>query len=81
MADLQKITDLTTAQTEPAPDASPGTDALEAMRAISEQPSYRWSPDGTKLAFIGAMDGPSADVYLYDLNARVDHQSVNGSRP
>ncbi len=67
---LQKITDLTTAQTEPAPDAGPGTDALEAMRAISEQPSYSWSPDGTKLAFIGAMDGPSADVYLYDLNTR-----------
>jgi hypothetical protein len=67
---LQKITDLTTAQTEPAPDAGPGTDALEAMRAISERPSYSWSPDGTKLAFIGAMDGPSADVYLYDLNTR-----------
>lgn len=67
---LQKITDLTTPQTEPAADASPGTDALEAMRAVSEQNSYSWSPDGTKLAFIGAMDGPSADVYLYDLNSR-----------
>jgi dipeptidyl aminopeptidase/acylaminoacyl peptidase len=40
------------------------------MRAISEQPSYSWSPDGTRLAFIGALDGPSADVYLYDLNTR-----------
>ena len=67
---LQKITNLTTPQTEPAADAMPGTDALEAMRAVSEQNSYAWSPDGTKLAFIGAMDGPSADVYLYNLNSR-----------
>lgn len=67
---LQKVTDLTTPQTEPGPDDGPGTDALEAMRAISEQPSYSWSPDGTKLAFIAALDGPGADVYLYDLNTR-----------
>lgn len=65
---LQKITDLSNSQTEPALDEGPGSDAMEAMRAISEKPSYSWSPDGTKLAFIGAMDGPSADVYLYDLN-------------
>lgn len=25
-----------------------------------------WSPDGRTLAFVGAMDGPSADVYTYD---------------
>ncbi len=67
---LQKITDLTTPQTEPAPDAMPGTDAIEAMRAVSEQVSYAWSPDGTKLAFIAALDGPSADVYLYNLDSR-----------
>jgi hypothetical protein len=67
---LQKITDLTTPETEPAVDAMPGTDALEAMRAVSEQVSYAWSPDGSRLAFIGALDGPSADVYLYDLASR-----------
>ncbi len=67
---LQKITDLTTPQTEPAADAQPGTDALEAMRAVTDQVSFDWSPDGTKLVFIAALDGPSADVYLYDLDSR-----------
>ena len=66
---LQKITDLSNSQTEPTPGEGPGSDAMEAMRAISEHTSYSWSPDGTKLAFIGTMDGPSADVYLYDLNS------------
>jgi hypothetical protein len=63
---IRKITDLTTPQTEPATDAMPGDPSLEAMRAISERPSYAWSPDGTKLAFIGALDGPQASVYVYD---------------
>ena len=66
---LQKITDLSNSQSEPAPGEGPGSAAMEAMRAISEQSSYAWSPDGTRLAFIGAMDGTSADVYLYDLNS------------
>ncbi len=42
-----------------------GDDAFEAMRAIADYPSVAWSPDGTKLAFISALDGPSSDVYLY----------------
>jgi hypothetical protein len=68
---LQKITDLTTPQTEPTINASPGEPSLEAMRAVSEQNSYAWSPDGTKLAFIANLDGPSADVYLYNVNSRL----------
>ena len=67
---MQKITDLSNAQTEPAVDAMPGTDAMEAMRAIAEHTSYCWSPDGGRLAFISAQDGPSADVYIYDLNSK-----------
>jgi hypothetical protein len=63
---VQKITDLTTSRTEPAPDAMPGETSFEAVRAIADNISYAWSPDGTKLAFIGVLDGPSAEVYLYD---------------
>ena len=65
---IKKITDLTTPQTEPAADSAPGDPSLEAMRAISERTSYAWSPDGTKLAFIGALDGPHASVYIFDTN-------------
>jgi hypothetical protein len=63
---LRKITDLTSPQTEPGASDTAGDDSVEAVRAIMEQTSYAWSPDGTKLAFIGVMDGPSAEVYLFD---------------
>ncbi len=63
---IQKITDLTTSQTEPSSNAAPGDTSIEAVRAIADQESYAWSPDGTKLAFIGVLDGPTADLYLYD---------------
>lgn len=65
-ATIRKVTDLTTSMTEPPPDAGPGDPKLEAMRAIVENPSYAWSPDGTRLAFVGALDGPKADIYIYD---------------
>ena len=32
--------------------------------------SIAWSPDGTRLAFAGQMDGLSSDLYLYDANTR-----------
>jgi hypothetical protein len=64
--EIQKITDLTTSQTEPGSGAGPGDLAIEAVRAIADHPSYAWSPDGSKLAFIGVLDGPTADLYLYE---------------
>jgi len=63
---IQKITDLTNPQTELGGDASPGDTSIEGVRAIADKTSYAWSPDGTKLAFIGLMDGPTAELYLYD---------------
>jgi dipeptidyl aminopeptidase/acylaminoacyl peptidase len=43
------------------------TRSPEAVRAISEQKSLKWSPDGKTLAFIALMDKPSADVYVYSV--------------
>jgi hypothetical protein len=63
---VTKITDLTSPETEGYADLAPGDAGLEALRAIREQSNYAWSPDGTRLAFVGLMDGPSAEVYLYD---------------
>jgi len=45
---LRKITDLTSPQTEPGPSYTLGDTSLEAVRAIMEQNSYAWSPDGTR---------------------------------
>jgi hypothetical protein len=48
--------------------ASNGLDAdAEAVRAFTEHPAAAWSPDGTTLAFIGKIDGNTADVYLCDV--------------
>lgn len=64
---MTKITDLTSPAAEASANASPGDPGFEALRAIGERPSYAWSPDGSVLAFSGVMDGPSADIYLYNL--------------
>ncbi len=61
---------LTTPETEPSAEASPGDSSLEAMRAVSEQSSYAWSADGTQLAFTAALDNPNADIYVYDLQSQ-----------
>ncbi len=43
-----------------------GSPAFEVYRAITEQPSIAWAPDGQTLAFVGMLEGDSAGVYLYD---------------
>lgn len=61
-----KVTDLTTAQSEAYAGSGPGEPGFEALRAVGERLSYAWSPDGTRLAFAGVTDGPSAEIYLYN---------------
>jgi hypothetical protein len=39
--------------------------ADNVSRAVIAYPSFAWSPDGKRLAFIGAQAGPSADLYEY----------------
>ncbi len=41
---------------------------MDAMRAIVEQPSMAFSPDGQSLAFMGVIDGPTSDLYSYSLD-------------
>jgi len=40
---------------------------MDAMRAIVEFQSFDFSPDGRFLAFMGVIDGPTSDLYLYSL--------------
>lgn len=69
----------------------PGSDVFDPVWAITStdnggtQFSLSWSPDGTTLAFIGAQDGPSADLYTYtpatDTILRLTDGPTQGIRP
>lgn len=52
---------------QPGIEGTNGDPAFEAFGAIHYTDSFTWSPDGTRLAFVAARDGDSADVYLFTL--------------
>ena len=62
---ITKITDLTSPETEAYADLAREDVSFEGLRAVKHK-DYAWSPDGTRLAFVGLMDGPTAEIYLYD---------------
>lgn len=66
--ETQTITPLTTTATEPDLSANFGDPAFEAASAVTSVGSLAWSPDGRRLAFVGAQDGPTADLYVYSLD-------------
>jgi hypothetical protein len=50
-----------------------------ASYAIADYNSLAWSPgDGSLLAFIGAINGPTADLYMYDTQTEKITQLTNG---
>jgi len=50
-----------------------------AAHAISDYDSIAWQPgDGRYLAFIGVMDGPTADLYQYDTEKQEIKQLTSG---
>jgi hypothetical protein len=51
---------LTSPQTEPT-----AQNPSDILRAMVERKSFAWSPEGKRLAYIGAAQGPSADLYEY----------------
>jgi WD40 repeat protein len=59
---------LTSDTSEPSPDAMPGDFAFDAVRALIEIRSIAFSPDGEFLAFMGMIEGPSSDLYVYSLD-------------
>ena len=50
-----------------------------AARAASERGAIRWSPNGRYLAFVGALDGDSSDLYVYDTLAHQVVRLTSGS--
>lgn len=55
-----------------------GDPDLEALRAILEQPSFSFSPDGKRIAFMGVIDGPTSDLYLYTLDSLETSRLTDG---
>ena len=49
---------------QPGTEGERGDPTFEALGAMQSYGSFAWSPDGTRLAFVAARDGDSADVYL-----------------
>lgn len=58
--------ELTGRTIQPDPESIHGDAAFEAFGAMQFTNSLAWSPDGTRLAFVAARDGNSADIYLYN---------------
>lgn len=66
---------LSSSLTEPEPGADPNLPQalpLSVITSIAHSPSLAWSPNGRQLAFVGAQDGLSADLYVYSL----EHGSI-----
>ena len=58
--------ELTGPMIQPGLEGSQGDPAFEAFGAMQFTDSLAWSPDGTRLAFVAARDGDSADIYLFN---------------
>jgi hypothetical protein len=75
---VEMITPLTSEQTEPDPDAVQGDPVFEVARTIADLHNLAWSPDGELLAFMGAMNGPSSDLYVYAMDSGEITQLTDG---
>jgi hypothetical protein len=51
---------------------------MDAIRAIVEYQSLAFSPDGRFLAFMGIIEGPTSDLYLYSLDSFEIMQLTDG---
>ncbi len=58
--------ELTGSAIQPGMGGTHGDPAFEAFGAMQFTDSLAWSPDGTRLAFVAARDGDSADIYLFN---------------
>jgi hypothetical protein len=60
-----KVTPLLSPDFAQEQEVMPGDPWFEAYRAIDDFYSIAWSPDGQALAFMGVIEGPTADLYTY----------------
>ncbi len=70
--EITRISPLSSPATELPIDSDPALRPPEPVVAIASEANLAWSPDGRHLAFMGAFEGPSSDLYVYSL----DDQSI-----
>lgn len=75
---LETVTPLTSDETEPGPGALPGSEDFNIAFTLSGLHNLDWSPDGDQLAFMGAMNGPSSDLYVYAMDSGEITQLTDG---
>jgi WD40 repeat protein len=71
------ITELQNPDLLPPDEPGIGDPVTESFRAI-DMTLPRWSHDGNYIAFIGQQDGPSADLYVYDVREQEITQLTDG---
>jgi hypothetical protein len=52
---------------------------LQISAALVKAGSIAWSPDGSRIAFVAALDGVSADVYVYHVDRDVITRLTSGA--
>jgi len=52
---------------------------MSAISAVIDRKSFVFSPDGSQLAFMGVIDGPTSDLYRYTLDTEEILQLTDGS--
>jgi hypothetical protein len=75
---IRLLSDELAAQIDESEDWDPlmAPDVYQAV--LTDRSTMRWSPDGRYLAFIAAIDGPSADLYVYDTQTDQVHRLTDG---
>ena len=71
------VTELQNPDLLPPDEPGIGDPVTEAYRAI-DMTAPHWSHSGNHIAFIGQQDGPSADLYVYDIRDREITQLTDG---
>ena len=75
------ITALTSPTTAVNPQSGPGDKNYEVAFAMVDLDSLAWSPDGSMLAFVGAQEGSSADIYSYiPATGKINHLTSGPSQ-
>lgn len=77
-ATVETLTELSWEGTTPPQSPQVCDPNFEAARAITMDNALAWSPDGRKLAFIGAHLGTTADVYIYSVDTGEITQITDG---